>query len=107
MKSPLAVDKETVKKYGITEETDVAPMQKLSYLQTQLAEIKHAMWRSRVDIIHATRLTESENDTLKQRGHQNLATHQNEVQQFTGAIVTVNKLINELRTEYPELAVED
>lgn len=105
MKSPLAVDKETVKKYKIVE--DVAPIQKIGFLQEQLEQLQSSMWRSRVDVIHATRLTESSNETLKQKGHQQLATHYNEVQQFTGAIEMVKVLIQELRDEYPELAIKD
>jgi len=106
MKSPLAVDKETVKKYEITEDIDVSPMMKLSFLETQLQEIQHAMWRARVDIIHATRLTESTNETLKNKGFQNMADHVNQVQQFTGAIKMIQVFIEELKKEYPELNPE-
>lgn len=103
MKSPLAVDKETIKKYGVTKDIEVSPMLKVSFLETQLQEIQHAMWRARVDIIHATRLTESENDTLKNKGFQNMADHINQVQQFTGAIKMIKAFIEELKEEYPEL----
>lgn len=106
MKSPLALDKETVKKYGITPELDVSPMIKLSFLETQLQEIQHAMWRARVDIVHATRLTESKNETLKNKGFQNMADHVNQVQQFTGAIKMIQDFIVELKAEYPELKGE-
>ena len=106
MKSPLALDKETVEKYGITKDIDVLPMVKLSFLETQLNEIQHAMWRARVDIIHATRLTESTNETLKNKGFQNMADHVNQVQQFTGAIKMLQTLIKELKKEYPELKAE-
>ena len=106
MKSPLAVDKDTVKKYEITEDIDVSPMMKLSFLETQLQEIQHAMWRARVDIIHATRLTESTNETLKNKGFQNMADHVNQVQQFTGAIKMIQVFIEELKKEYPELNPE-
>lgn len=106
MKSPLALDKETAKKYGITKDLDVSPMIKLSFLETQLQEIQHAMWRARVDIIHATRLTESTNETLKNKGYQNMADHVNQVQQFTGAIKMIKNFIDEIKDEYPELKAE-
>ena len=106
MKSPLALDKETAKKYGITEDIDVSPRVKLSFLQTQLTEIQHAMWRARVDIVHATRLTESKNETLKNKGFQNMADHVNQVQQFTGAIKMLQDFIKELEEENPELKAE-
>ena len=107
MKSPLSVDKATVEKSGITPEVDVSPIQKLSFLQNQLQELQAMQWRSRVDIIHATRLTESSNEVLKHKGHNNLAQHINEVEQSVGAIKMIKSLIEELRQEYPELSVEE
>ena len=106
MKSPLAVDKATAKKYGITSDIDVSPMLKLSYLQTQYEEIQHQLWRSRIDAVHATRLAESENEVLKAKGNNNYASHVNEVQQFVGALHMLNLMISELKEEYPELKAE-
>lgn len=107
MQSPLAVDKQTVKKYKISEDIELSPVQKLSFLQNQLQEILMMQWRSRVDIIHATRLSESDNEILKNKGLQNKGQHINEVEQATGAIRMIKKLIDELRKEYPDLAVEE
>jgi hypothetical protein len=106
MQSPLSIDKDTVKKYKITKETELPPIHKLSFLQDQLSQIQQMQWRSRVDVMHATRLTESTNDTLKNKGHSNLAQHLNEVEQSTGAVEMLKKLIDELRAAYPELSVE-
>ena len=106
MKSPLAVDKATAKKYGITSDIDVSPMLKISYLQTQYEEIQHQLWRSRIDAVHATRLAESENEVLKAKGNNNYASHVNEVQQFVGALHMLNLMISELKEEYPELKAE-
>lgn len=102
--NPLAIDKETVKKLGITQADDVSPVFKLNFLREQLEQIKHMNWRARVDVIHATRLTESKNEVLKNKGHQNLATHLNEVEQSLGAIRQINKLTDQLLEEYPELS---
>lgn len=107
MKSPLALDKETVKKYKISPEVDPSPVQKLSFLQNQLQELQAMQWRSRVDILHSTRLTESDNEVLKHKGHNNMAQHVNEVEQSVGAINMLRQLIEELRKEYPELAVDE
>lgn len=107
MNSPIAIDKATVKKSGITEDVDVPPVQKIAFLQNQLQELQGMQWRSRVDIIHATRLTESKNEVLKHKGHNNLAQHINEVEQSVGAILMIKTLIDELREEYPELKVEE
>lgn len=105
MKSPLEIDKETVKKFKITDE--VSPVQKLSFLQEQLQQLQGMQWRARIDVVHAHRLIESPNMTLSQKGHSNLANHYNEVEQFTGAITQLKQLIQELREEYPELQVEE
>ena len=107
MKSPLSIDKETAKNYGITPDIDLPPVHKLTFLQNQLQELQTMQWRSRVDIIHATRLTESTNEVLKHKGHNNMAQHINEVEQATGAIAMIKQFITELRKEYPELQVEE
>lgn len=107
MKSPLSIDKETVKQYGITPDVDYSPIQKMAFLQNQLQELQAMQWRARVDIIHATRLTESKNEVLKHKGHNNMAQHINEVEQSTGAIAMLKTMIDELREEYPELQVEE
>lgn len=100
MLSPLSVDKATVKKFKIPKEVDLQPRQKLAFLEGQLHELKQMQWRARVDIVHATRLTESDNEVLKHKGHNNMAQHINEVEQATGAIVMIQKMIEELRAEH-------
>lgn len=107
MKSPLELDKQNVKKYDITDDIEISPVQKLGFLQDQLAELQSMLWRSRVDILHAERLTETENQVLQHKGHNNMAEHINAVEQATGAIRMIKTLIEELREEYPELKVED
>lgn len=99
---PLSVDKQTLKKLGIKKDV-VSPIRKLAYLQNQLEELETVLWRSRVDVIHATRLTESENDTLSAKGHERLAQHLNEVRQFWGGIEMIKVMIDQLLKEYPEL----
>lgn len=107
MKSPLAVDKQTVKDSNITSDIELTPVQKVSFLQSQKEELLAMQWRSRVDVIHATRLQESDNPVLKAKGNNNYAEHMNQVEQFTGAIAMINKLIEELRETYEELKVKD
>jgi hypothetical protein len=107
MISPLKVYKDLAKKYDVTPDIDLTPMAKLSYLETQKQEIQHVLWRSLTDAIHATRLQESDNEVLKAKGNNNYAQHVNEVQQFVGAIRMLNKFIEELKEEYPELSSEE
>lgn len=106
MISPLKIDKETCEKFGITDKDDLSPLQKLAFVQDQLQEIKTIQWRSRMDIVHASRLAESDNPVLRDKGLQNRGQHTNEVEQFTGAIRMLNKMVEELREEYPELKPE-
>lgn len=107
IESPLSIDKETIKKYGIKPEDDISPLQKLAFLQNQLQEIQAMQWRSRVDIIHASRLAESENEVLKNKGLTNKGQHLNEVEQTTGAIAMLKKMIAELRADHKELQVKE
>lgn len=101
MKSPLEVDKQTVKEFKIPKDIEFHPRQKLAFLEAQLRELKAAQWRARVDVIHAKRLQESENEVLKNKGFTNESEHKNQVNQFTGGIIMIQKLIDELRAEYP------
>lgn len=103
MKSPLAVDKATVEEFSIPKEVELHPRQKLAFLEAQLHELKSIQWRSRVDVIHATRLSESPVEALKNKGLQNMTEHKNSVNQFTGGILMIQQLIDELKTEYPDV----
>lgn len=99
MKSPLALDKALVKEFRLPKEVELHPRQKLAFLEGQLQEIKSAQWRARVDVLHATRLTESPIEALRNKGLQNIGEHKNQVQQFTGAILMLNQLIEEVKKD--------
>lgn len=103
MKSPLALDQETAKKYKIPKEVELHPRQKLAFLEEQLHQLKSMHWRARVDMLHSKRLQENDNPTLKEKGLSNMATHRNEVEQTIGAIRMLQTLIEELRKESPDL----
>lgn len=106
MVNPLAQDKETVKKYKIPATVELHPRQKLAFLEDQLNQLKAMHWRSRVDMLHAKRMQDSENEVLKNKGLQNYATHLNEVQQTIGAIEMINTLVEEIKAETKETAGE-
>jgi len=103
MKSPLAVDKATVKEFKIPKEAELHPRQKIAFLEAQLHELQAAQWRARVDVVHATRLQESTIEALRMKGNNNMVEHKNQVQQFTGGILMVKQMIDELRAEYPSM----
>ncbi len=106
-KNPLLVDKETVAEFNIPPEADVSPLLKLNFLHSQLEELQHQAWRERVSIVHARRLQESDVEALRMKGNNNILEHKNSVQQFTGGIIMIKRMIEELREEYPELKTED
>lgn len=103
MKSPLSVDKDTVKEYKIPKEIELHPRQKLAFLEEQLHQLKSLHWRARVDMLHAKRLQEDANPTLREKGLSNMATHRNEMQQTIGGIKMVSDFIEELKAENPDL----
>lgn len=107
MKSPLELDKATVAEYKITDDIEISPVQKIGFLQDQLEQIQGMHWRARVDMLHAARLQEDKNPTLREKGLSNMATHRNEMEQSIGAIKMIRTLIEELREEYPELQIEE
>lgn len=103
---PLGVDRQTLKDLKI--ETDViSPVRKLAFLQAQLDEMQSVFWRSRMDVVHAKRLQESDNEVLQNKGLERESTHKNEVRQFWGGIQMLNNMIEQLRSEHPELQAED
>lgn len=103
MKSPLEQDKANVKFYKVPKEAELHPRQKLAFLEEQLHQLKSLNWRARVDMLHAARLQEDENPTLREKGLSNMATHRNEVQQTIGGIKMISDFIDELKAENPNV----
>lgn len=96
MKSALAIDQETIKEFGITAEIDVPKDVKLAFVQAQIQEIKSMMWRERVNVMHAVRLSEEKNEALRAKGQNNIVEHRNAVRQSVGALKQLLKLQKEL-----------
>jgi hypothetical protein len=105
-KDPVGVDKQTLKNLGIKEDT-VSPVRKLAYLQEQLGQLETMFWRARTDVVHAKRLQQSDVLALKNKGLERETAHMNEIEQFYGGMIMVKRMVEQLREEYPELAVED
>jgi hypothetical protein len=103
--NPLDVDKQTLKELDIKEDS-ISPIRKVAFLQGQLEEMESIYWRSRVDVVHATRLMQSDIEALRIKGGQNLVEHKNQVKQFYGGIQMIQKMIDQLREENPELQAE-
>jgi hypothetical protein len=105
--NPLAIDKEIFEELKLPAEAEPTPIQKLSFLQAQLEEFKAQAWRSRVDAVHARRLMQSDIETLRLKGNNNLSEHKNATVRLSEGIVMTKRFIEQLREEYPELQVED
>lgn len=99
MATPLLQDKQTIKEFGLTEVHELPADQKLAFLQAQRQELKSGIWRERVNVLHALRLQEDDNETLKNKGLSNITEHKNTIKQFKGAIDTLDTLIKEIEAE--------
>lgn len=97
--SPLNEDRETVKEFKLTADMELPADQKLSFVQSQIQELKSMAWRERVNILHANRLKRDDNEVMRSRGEQNITDHRNSLRQFTGAIRTLTELQKELEAE--------
>lgn len=99
MSTPLKQDRDTVKEFNLTEVHELPNDQKLAFLQAQRQELLHGIWRERVNVLHALRLQQDDNETLKNKGLSNITEHKNTIKQFAGAVGTIDTLIKELENE--------
>lgn len=97
--SPLSEDKEIVKEYGLKSYHELPKDQKLAFLQDQRREMMGIIWRERVNVLHANRLTRDDNEQLRNKGLENMSGHKNMIRQMKGGIDTLNTLIKELEAE--------
>lgn len=97
--SPLSQDKETVKEFDLKPYHDLPKDRKLAFLQAQREELLGGVWRERVNILHSRRLQTDSNETMRNRGLNNITEHKHTLKQFAGGIDTVDALIKELETE--------
>jgi hypothetical protein len=103
---PLGIDKLTIKEFNLRPENEPSPRFKLAFLQAQLEEIEGQCWRERVNIIHARRLQQSDNQNLASKGNANIIEHRNTVERLSEGLVMIKRLMEQLREEYPELQAE-
>ena len=105
MKSPLSVDQDLVKEYKIPKELDLEDMFKLSYVRSQLDEMKKALFRYRVDAILSDLLIDQakkdDKPEMESKFRENLSNNKVLVRQFSQSIQIMEKFKNEL-----EAAVE-
>lgn len=94
--SPLEFDKATVKEFGITPETEPSVDWQKTFIRAQIDEMQRLSYRTRTDLIHATRLTKSPNEVIAEKARDNVRNGRNDLKQFVGAIETFNQLLKEL-----------
>lgn len=99
MSSPLAQDKQTVKEFKLSKVHELPTDQKLAFLQAQRQELLNGVWRERVNVLHALRLQNDDNEAMRNKGLNNITEHKHLLRQFAGGIDTVDALIKELEKE--------
>lgn len=100
-KTPLQADKDLVKEFNI--ESDLEPMFKLSYVRSQLDEMKKACYRYRVDSVISQFLIEKAQEEdkpeMEAKFRENLSQNKVLVRQFSQSIKVVEQLLDELEKE--------
>lgn len=94
--SPLEFDKDTIKEFGITDKTEPNKDWKTVFIQGQIDELQKLSWRTRIDLIHSEKLSQSPNETLAEKARQNRLNGRNDLKQFITAIETLQTLLEEM-----------
>ena len=97
--SPLSEDKQTVKEFNLKDYHELPKDQKLHFLQAQRQELLNGVWRERVNVLHAKRLQQDENEAMRTKGNNNIVEHKHMVRQFAGGLDTIKALLEELEAE--------
>jgi hypothetical protein len=107
MQSPLSIYKKVAKEFGVTSETDAPSVGKMSYMQDQVAQQKAILNRLLFDAATAIyHQNEAKDPTTKDAHRKKADDYRNDIRQILSALKLNLVLIDELRKEYPELAVE-
>lgn len=100
MKSPSTIDQELVKEYKVGKEAELEDMFKLSYVRSQLDEMKKALFRYRVDAILSDCLIEQakkdDKPEMESKFRENLSNNKVLVRQFAQSISIMEQFKNEL-----------
>lgn len=108
MKSPLAVYKEVIKEFGVDDDETVTPFGMMTYLQEQVGQQKAIINRLLWDTV-TTRVHQAEAKDAKtiDAYRKKVDDYKADLLQLLDGIRVNIKLIEELRTEYPELEVKE
>lgn len=102
MKSPLEIDKDTVKEFAIKPEHDLNTGQKLIFLNAQKNEMQTVLWRNRMDLIIAMNQVEDLNkqgkEELAGEHAKNVLTYRSTIKQLVLSVTIINKLIKEVES---------
>lgn len=108
MKSPFTYYKEVAKEFGVTDELNVSPVAKLTFVQEQVVQQRQIINRLLVDI--STTLVEQENAkdlATKDAYRKKIDDYRNDLRQLVIGVKNGLQLIDELRAEYKELQIEE
>lgn len=99
MSSALKYDEELAKEFGIKAEHDVEDVFKLTYVRTQLDEVKKFLWRERVELQMAEGQAKSDVEALAAKARGDVATHRSNIKGILLSIGTLNELAKELEAK--------
>lgn len=102
MDSPLKYDAGIVKEFGITAKEDVEDVIKLSYVRSQLDEIKKFLWRERVELQLAEAQKKSDVEALAAAASSKVADHRNNIKGIIASVRVLTELLGELETKVGE-----
>ena len=106
--NPLSFYKDVVKEFGVKDEYTVSPVGKIAYLQEQVAQQQSIINRLLFDIATSqTHQSLVKDDISKDAHRKRTDDFRNDLRQLLGSIKINIRLIEQLREEYPELAVQE
>lgn len=106
--SPLSIYKQVLQECGVTEEVNVAPVARFTYVQEQALQQKAILNRLLFDLSTAIyNQNEAKDETTRDAHRQKGDGFRNDIRQIKTALEINLKLMDELRAEHKELQPEN
>lgn len=108
MPSPLEIYKSVVKEFGVEDKYTVSPVGKLTYNQEQIQQKRTIINRLLFDITTAEIQQANAKDETTKNAHRSKAdSYKADLRQLLATVKSDLEIVDELRKEYPELAIEE
>lgn len=99
MSSPLEDDAKIVKEFSIKAEHEMDDVWKVSYVRSQLEEIKKFLWRERTELLMAEGQAKNSVEELAAKARTDVATHRSTIKGVLLSIGVLNDLLKELEAK--------